>query len=71
MVAVPDPVILLGEIAPQVRPEGMVSVMLTVPVNLFTAVTVTIAAPDTPELIGAGGVAASVKSVIMKRAVAE
>jgi hypothetical protein len=45
--------------------------MLTVPVNLFTSVTVIVDAPDTPELTAAGDVAVTVKSVIMKRAVAE
>ncbi len=39
-VAVPDPVTLVGVIAPHVRPAGTVSVRETVPVNPLRAVTV-------------------------------
>jgi hypothetical protein len=39
-VAVPELVILVGEIAVQVMPVGTVSVRLTVPVNPLTAATV-------------------------------
>jgi hypothetical protein len=39
-VAVPDPVTLVGEIAPQVSPAGGVSLRLTTPANPFCAVIV-------------------------------
>ena len=39
-VAVPESVILVGEIAPQVNPAAGVSVRLTTPVKPFSAVTV-------------------------------
>ena len=39
-VAIPDPVMLLGDIAPQVSPAGAVSVNVTMPVNPLTEVTV-------------------------------
>jgi hypothetical protein len=45
-VAVPDPVTLVGVIAPHVRPAGGVSVKLTTPVKPFTAVTVMIEVGD-------------------------
>jgi hypothetical protein len=68
-VAVPDPVMLVGVIAPHVRPDWTVSVRLTVPVKPLTAVTVIV---DTRLLVAApeGEVAAIVKSVIVNVAVA-
>jgi hypothetical protein len=70
-VAVPEPVTLVGLIAPQVRFAGTVSVRLTVPANPLTAVTVIVEVADTPALTAAGDVAAIVKSVTMKVAVVE
>lgn len=67
-VAVPEPVTLLGVIVPQVRPDGTVSVRLTVPVKPFTAVTVIVEVrlvETTPD----GEVAEMVKSVKLKVAV--
>ncbi len=45
-VAVPEPVTLVGVIAPQVRPAGGVSVRLTTPANPFWAVTVIVDVAD-------------------------
>ena len=69
-VAVPDPVTLLGVSAPQVSPDGTVSVRLTVPANPLSAVMVIV---EVPELGSAtvGEVAAIVKSWKLKVAVAE
>ena len=61
-VAVPDPVTLLGLIAPQVRPAGTVSVRVTTPEKPFCAVTVIVEVADCPTLTAAGEVAAIVKS---------
>jgi hypothetical protein len=68
-VAVPEPVILLGVIAPHVRPDGTVSVRLTVPVKPLTAVTVMVEATAVPVVVE-GEVAVRVKSVIVNVAVA-
>jgi hypothetical protein len=70
-VAVPEPVTLVGLIAPQVRFAGTVSVRLTVPANPLTAVTVIVEVAETPALTTAGEVAAIVKSVTVKVAVVE
>jgi hypothetical protein len=69
-VAVPEPVILAGVIAPQVRPAGTVSVRLTAPPNPLTAVTVTVELAEDPAL-AVGEVAAIVKLVKLKVAVVE
>jgi hypothetical protein len=45
-VAVPDPVTLVGVIAPQVRPAGGVSVRLTTPAKPLRAVTVIVDVAD-------------------------
>ncbi len=69
-VAVPELVMLSGEIALQVRPEGTVSVRLTVPVKPLTAETVIVEViwvPGLPETF----VADIVKSVTVKVAVVE
>lgn len=70
-VAVPEPVTLVGVMAPQVRPAGTVSVRETTPANPFTAVTVRVDAADWPALTAAGEVAAIVKSTKLKAAVIE
>jgi hypothetical protein len=69
-VAVPELVTLVGVIAPQVNPAGILSVSDIVPVNPLTAVMVIVEVrlePTLPE----GEVAAIVKSVTVKAAVAE
>ena len=50
---------------------GTVSVRATVPVNPLMAETVIVEVADTPTLTAAGEVAATLKSVIVKVAVAE
>jgi hypothetical protein len=69
-VAVPELVMLPGVIAPQVRPEGTVSVNDTVPVKPLTAATVIVEVRVEP-LMPVGEVAAIVKSVTVNVAVAE
>ena len=49
-VAVPDPVMLLGDIEPQTRPEGTVSLKFTVPANLLTASIVMVEVAEVPAL---------------------
>jgi hypothetical protein len=68
-VAVPEFVMVLGVIAPQVRPAGTVSVRLTVPAKPFTAVTVIVEVSEPPTGTEAGEVAAIVKSVTVNVAV--
>ena len=67
-VAVPDPVMLLGVIAPQVSPDGVGSVRVTVPLNPFSAVIVMVDVKLVPVLPD-GEVADTVKSVTMNVAV--
>jgi hypothetical protein len=69
-VAVPLPVTLAGVIAPQVRPDGTVSVSVTTPENPFRAVTVIVEVPEAGT-VAVGEVAAIVKSTKLKVAVAE
>ena len=45
-VAVPDPVMLLGVIAPHVSPTGTVSVRLTTPLKWFNALMVMVEVAD-------------------------
>jgi hypothetical protein len=61
---------LVGVIAPQVRPEGEVSVKETVPANPFTAVTVIVEVADRVTSTVAGEEAVIVKSTKLKVAVA-
>ena len=68
-VAVPEAVTVAGVMAPQVRPDGRVSVRLTVPLNPLTAVTVIVEVAGVPTL-AVGDVAAIVKSTNLKVAVA-
>jgi hypothetical protein len=70
-VAVPELVTLPGVIAPQVRLAGTVSVSVTTPVKPLTAATVMVEVAETPALTAAGEVAAIVKSLTLKVAVAE
>ena len=69
-VAVPEPVTLVGEIAPQVRPLGTVSVRLTVPANPLRAVTVIVEVAEVLMTTVAGDDATIVKSWTVKVAVA-
>lgn len=61
-VAVPAPAILFGVMVPQVKPDGTVSVRLTVPAKWFTADRVIVAVAEFPAFTGAGDVPAIVKS---------
>ena len=70
-VAVPDPVMLVGVIAPQVSPACGVSVKLTTPAKPLRAVTVIVEVAETPTLTAAGEEAAIVKSTKLKVPVAE
>ncbi len=70
-VAVPEPVILDGVMAPHVRPAGGVSVRLTTPAKPFNAVIVIVDVADWPTLTAAGEVAVIVKSTKLNMAVAE
>ena len=66
----PEPVTLVGETAPQVRPLGTVSVRLTVPAKPLRAVIVIVEVADVLTKTAAGDEAAIVKSVTVKVAVA-
>lgn len=67
-VAVPEPVIVPGVIAPQVRPDGTVSVMVTTPANPLSDVTVIVEVSGLPAETAAGEDAAIVKSTKLKDA---
>jgi hypothetical protein len=70
-VAVPELVTLVGNSAPQLRPEGATSVRLTVPVKPLTAVKVIVEVAELPIVTAAGEVADIVKSVTVKVTVVE
>jgi hypothetical protein len=73
-VAVPDPVTELGVIAPQINPEGTVSVRETAPAKPPCPVTVIVDVADEPTGTAAGELAEIVKSCAalnVKVAVAE
>jgi len=70
-VAVPEPVIVLGVIAPQTKPAGTVSVRVLVPVNPLSPTTVMVDVADAVASTAAGELAAIVKSVSRNVAVAE
>ena len=70
-VAVPEPVIVPGVNAPQDRPDGAVSVRVTVPANPFSVVTVIVEVSGLPAETGEGEEAAIVKSTKLKVADAE
>ncbi len=69
--AEPDPVTLAGTIAPQVSPEGTVSVSVTVPEKWFNADKVRVDVLDAPTFAATSGVAVTVKSWNCKRMAAE
>jgi len=70
-VAVPEPVTLVGVIAPQVRPADGESVKDTTPLKPFRAVIVIVDVAETPTLTAAGEETAIVKSTKLNVAVAE
>ena len=61
-VAVPDPVTLLGDITPQLNPDGTVSVSETVPLKWLMDDTVIVDEAEAPALTGPGWLALIVKS---------
>lgn len=70
----PEPVTLPGVIAPQVRPEGGVSVRATAAVKPFSGLIVIVEEADWPAFTAAGLAAVTVKSAAalnVKVAVAE
>ena len=70
-VAVPDPVMLLGVMAPQDRPLGVTSVRPTVPANPLSGAMVIVVLADEPALTASGKEALMVKSWNRKTAVVE
>jgi hypothetical protein len=69
-VALPDPVTLLGVIAPQVSPAGTVLVRETIPAKPFRPVIVIVEVPDAGR-VAVGDVAVIVKSTKLNVAVVE
>lgn len=65
----PEPVTVLGVMAPHVKPDGTVSVRVTTPENPFNAVIVIVDVAE-PPTVAEGEVAAIVKSWKLKVAVA-
>jgi hypothetical protein len=61
-VALPDPLMLFGLIDPHVRPEGITSLRVTVPLKPFCDVTVIVELTDWPTVIPLIEVAERVKS---------
>ena len=61
-VAVPEPVMLLGVIDPQLSPDATLSVRLTVPAKPPNPVTVIVDVADWPTTTAAGELAVIVKS---------
>ena len=70
-VAVPDPVMVFGVIAPQVSPAAGTSVRVAVPVKPFKAASVIVDVADWPTFTAAGDVADIVKSTKLNVAVVE
>ena len=70
-VAEPEPVTFAGVIVPQFRPNGVVILKVTVPLNPFTEATVTVELVELPTFTGAGEEAIIVKSWNRKDAAAE
>jgi len=70
-VAVPDPARLPGVIEPQFRPEGMVSIKVTVPEKPLRGVMEMVDRVEAPELTGVGIEAVMLKSWNLNVAVAE
>jgi hypothetical protein len=70
-VAVPEPVTLVGVMAPQVKPAGTVSVRETTPAKPLSAVIVIVEVAEVPTVTAAGEDAAIVKSRKAKLTVVE
>jgi hypothetical protein len=70
-VAVPDPLMLEGDIARQVSPDGTVSDRLTIPLKWFIEVMVIVEVADWVTSTGAGAAADVVKSRNWNRAFTE
>ena len=70
IVAVPAPLMLVGLIAPHDRPDGTISVRLTVPVNRLMLLIAIVDVVDDPELIALGVDATIPKSRNWNRTVA-
>jgi len=70
-VAVPDPARLPGVIVPQVRPEGAVSIKVTVPEKPLRGVMEMVDTVEAPELTGVGMEVVMLKSWNRNVAVAE
>ncbi len=68
-VAIPEPLRLLGVMAPHVSPDGTVSVRLTIPAKWLIALIVMVDVAEEPALIGAGEDATIPKSSTWKRGV--
>jgi hypothetical protein len=64
-VAAPDPVMLDGLMGEQASPDGTLSVNETVPVNLFSAVTVIVDWAEVPTVTADGDVAVMLKSLTL------
>ena len=71
IVAVPEPVTLVGAIAPQVKPAAGLSVRDTTPANPFTAETVIVEVAEEPTVKAEGEDAAIVKSTTLTVTVVE
>ena len=71
MVAVPEPLTLLGVTEPQIRPEGIVSDIVIVPEKPLSAVVVIVDCPDDPGDTAVGEEALMVKSRKLKVDVVE
>jgi hypothetical protein len=69
-VAVPEPVTVSGVMAPQARPDVVVSVRVATPANPFVAVIVIVEVADWPALTAEGDDTAIVKSLKLNVAVA-
>jgi hypothetical protein len=63
-------VTLVGDIVPQVRPDGTVSVRVTTPAKPFTTAIVMVEVADWPGLTAAGEETVIVKSMTLNVAVA-
>ena len=70
IVALPEPMIVLGVMLPQASPDGTVSARLTVPPNWLIELTVTVVIAKLPALTGPGELADMVKSRYWNRATA-
>ena len=70
-VAVPDPVMVVGLIVPQARPDGALSVRETMPLKRLADVMVIVDVAEDPALRGAGEDADVLKSQNWKSVVVE